>query len=276
MTTATTLPPRISVLMGIYNCADTLAEALESLLAQTYTRFKVIMCDDGSTDATAAVARSYVERYPAKFILVSNDRNRGLNYTLNHCLSLADTEFCARMDGDDICHPTRFAKQIAFLDEHPELALVSCPMNLYDDNGIWGHTSCIQFPTPEQVLKHSPCFTHAAVLIRTAVYKEVGGYTIDDRLLRVEDCHLWFKIYAAGYRGGNLQERLYSMRDDRNATARRNWKARRNAIYVMFCGYRLFKKPWYTYPGLFAASALEIAKFLLPTKAYEYFHRKRQ
>lgn len=71
--------PRISVIMGIYNCAPTLAEALDSLLAQTYQGFKVIMCDDGSKDNTFELAQTYVDRFPDKFILIRNDKNMGLN-----------------------------------------------------------------------------------------------------------------------------------------------------------------------------------------------------
>lgn len=73
--------PRISVIMGIYNCASTLPEALDSLLAQTYQGFKVIMCDDGSTDNTYEVASKYADKHN-NFILIKNDRNEGLNYTL--------------------------------------------------------------------------------------------------------------------------------------------------------------------------------------------------
>ena len=100
--------------MGIYNCAPTLAEALDSLYAQTYQDFKIILCDDGSTDNTYEVARHYADSHD-NIVLVRNERNMGLNYTLNHCLRYADTEYCARMDGDDISLPTRFEKEINFL-----------------------------------------------------------------------------------------------------------------------------------------------------------------
>ena len=71
--------------MGLYNCADTLPEALDSLLAQTYQNFKVIMCDDGSSDKTYQVALKYVEQYE-NFILIENKENKGLNLSLNKCL----------------------------------------------------------------------------------------------------------------------------------------------------------------------------------------------
>ncbi|MDE7496758.1 MAG: glycosyltransferase, partial [Muribaculaceae bacterium] len=127
--------PRISVIIGIYNCAPTLAEALDSLLAQTYQSFKVILCDDGSKDDTVKVASEYVANYPDKFILIRNERNMGLNFTLNHCLEYADTEYVARMDGDDISLPERFEKEITFLDSHPEIAIVSTPMIYFDEGG---------------------------------------------------------------------------------------------------------------------------------------------
>ena len=129
--------PRISVLMGIYNCAPTLAEALDSMLAQTYQNFKVILCDDGSKDNTVAVAQSYVSKYPDKFMLIRNERNMGLNYTLNQCHEYADTELVARMDGDDISLPERFEVEVNYLDTHPDCAVVSTPCTYFDEGGVF-------------------------------------------------------------------------------------------------------------------------------------------
>ena len=259
--------------MGIYNCASTLQEALDSLYAQTYQDFEIILCDDGSTDNTYELALEN-RKHHSNIVLLRNPHNMGLNQTLNNCLEVAQGEYIARMDGDDVCDPTRFEKQMAFLEEHLDLSLVSCPMYLFDKNGIWGRTQAISFPTTDDVINHSPCFAHAAIIMKADVYRIVGGYTVSDYLIRVEDCHLWFKVYAAGYKGGNLQEALYGMRDDRDATTRRNWKARRNSIYVMFCAYKMFHKPWYSYPTLLVKSAIEIAKFIMPKSMYEYFHRR--
>ena len=263
---------RISVLIGIYNCASTLVEALDSLYAQTYQDFKIILCEDGSTDDTYTVAKEYAGKHD-NIVLLRNEKNMGLNYTLNRCLEHADTEYCARMDGDDISLPTRFEKQVKFLDGNPEYAFVSCPMYMFDSNGRWGETKSKAFPSKEDVIKHIPSFTHAAVMIRRNVLMQVEGYTQSKYLLRVEDCHLWFKIYSLGYVGANLQEVLYGMRDDRAATKRRNWVARRNGIYVTWLGYKMFHMPWYTYPRLLLHACVEIAKYLMPQIIYEYFHR---
>ena len=100
--------PKISVIMGIYNCAETLDEAVNSILGQTETNWELIMCDDGSTDNTYVIAEKYVQQYPNKIVLIRNDKNRGLNYTLNRCLKKAKGKYIARMDGDDLSLSERF------------------------------------------------------------------------------------------------------------------------------------------------------------------------
>lgn len=128
---------RITILMAIYNCAPTLAEAIDSLYAQTYQNFKLVLCDDGSTDETYNVAKEYADRYSI-IILLKNEKNIKLAASLNRCLEFADTEYIARMDGDDISLPTRFEKEIEFLDNNPEYAVVSSPMIYFDESGDWG------------------------------------------------------------------------------------------------------------------------------------------
>ena len=123
--------------MGIYNCANTLPEAINAILAQTYTNWELILCDDGSKDDTIAVATEYVEKYPDKIVLLKNEKNMGLNFTLNKCLEHATGEYIARMDGDDTCNPLRFEKEVRYLDENPDMALVSCHMELYDETGAF-------------------------------------------------------------------------------------------------------------------------------------------
>lgn len=221
---------RISVLMAIYNCADTLSEAIDSLYAQTYDNFKLILCDDGSTDSTYEIAQSYASKHD-NIILLKNDKNRKLAYSLNHCLKYADTEYIARMDGDDISLPTRFEKQINFLDTHPEYAVVSTPMIYFDENGDWGEGTAIEKPGID-VFKTQAPHTHAPAMVRTKVMKEVNGYTDTKKTIRVEDYYLWYKIYKAGYRGYNLQEPLYKMRDDKEAMHRRTFQARYNGFII--------------------------------------------
>lgn len=270
------MKPKISVIMGIYNCAQTIEEALDSLLAQTYQDFDVIMCDDGSQDNTVLIAQKYVEMYPNKFVLLKNENNLGLNKTLNKCLKAAKGDYIARMDGDDISLPTRFEKEILALESHPEFALVSTAMIHFDESGDWKTSTVIEFPTKKDFIKHSPFFNHATVMIKKDVIVEVNGYSEDKRTLRFEDCHLWYKIYAHGYKGFNLKEPLYKMRDDINAYKRRTFKSRLNAIYVQYTGYKMNQMPLFAYLHIFKNLAKNIILALIPQKLYLYLHKNKK
>lgn len=223
---------RITVLMSVYNCADTLEEAIDSLYNQTYKGFKLVLCDDGSTDNTYEIAKQYSNKHD-NIILLKNEKNLKLAASLNRCLEYADTEYVARMDGDDISLPERFEKEINFLDQHHEYAVVSCPMIYFDETGDWGKGKIEEKPDINSFKKGAP-HTHAPCMIRTDVIKEVGGYKDTKRTIRVEDYYLWYKIYKAGYRGYNLQEPLYKMRDDRNAMSRRTFENRWNAFLIKY------------------------------------------
>lgn len=266
---------RVSIIMGIYNVEKTLDEAIQSILNQTYTGWKMIMCDDASKDDTWKVAKKYVDLYPGKFVLLKNECNKGLNYTLNRCLELVDTEYVARMDGDDISLPTRLEKEITFLDKNEEFALVSSSMGMFDEDGDWGNTSVILEPKKDDLLHSAAVFCHAACMVRANVFIKVKGYTVDKRLLRVEDRHLWFKIYANGYKGANIEEVLYKMRDDRKATNRRTFRNRINACYCQYIGFKLLKAPIYKYFNLLIYVILEIGKVVVPVQLYEFAHKMK-
>lgn len=259
---------RISVLMGIYNCADTLEEALDSLYAQTYKGFKVILCDDGSTDNTYQVAADYACKHD-NIILIKNDKNIKLAGTLNNCLKYADTEYVARMDGDDISLPERFEKEINFLDKHPEYALVSCPMIYFDEDGDWMTGKAKAKPQKEDFSKGS-LFCHAPMMMRTSVMNEIGGYTDEPWTLRIEDYYLWFKVYKAGYIGYNLKEPLYKMRDGRDAFSRRTPKVRWTAYKL---SVKVKKSLGLKHPYL--SGYKDVLKIFVPSYVIKYLRRRK-
>ena len=164
--------PKVSVIMGIYNVEDTLAEALDSIFAQTYQDFEVILCDDGSSDNTLQIANDYKSKYPDKVIILQNEKNMGLNYTLNKCLEKVRGMYVARMDGDDICDPHRFEKQVDFLDKNIDYAIVSTLMTLFDENGDFRTTKSVEYPEKKDFVTKTP-FCHAAVMIRADAYRKV-------------------------------------------------------------------------------------------------------
>lgn len=266
---------KISILMGIYNCAQTLREAIDSIIAQTYDNWEFIICDDGSKDESYAIALEYAAKYPKRFRIIQNEINLGLNATLNKCLRLADGDYIARMDGDDSSTPDRFEKEVAVLNAHSEYAIVSCHMTTFDEGGQWGVIKTLETPQIRDFPTTVPMFCHAPCMIRREAFLDVEGYTEDKRLLRVEDYHLWYKFYAKGYRGYNIQEPLYKMRDDRNALHRRTASARINGIYATFVGFKMVKLPAWMYIYAVKNAVVEVIKLILPDKLYDYLHKKR-
>lgn len=261
---------RVSIIMGIYNCAATLPAAIDSLLAQTYQEWKLIMCDDGSTDNTYEIAENYQSRYPEKIILIRNEKNKGLNYTLNHCLQYADTEFVARMDGDDLSLPTRLEKETRFLDENTQYAIVSTPMVYFDDNGDFRVGTDNGEPNAEKMVVSTP-FCHAPCMVRREAYEAVEGYAVRNDRLRVEDWDLWIRMYEKGYKGFVLSEPLYKMRDDRNAYARRKFKYRINEMRVGASAVKKLKLSKWNY----LRTIRPIIVGLLPAPIYRYLHQKK-
>lgn len=261
---------KISVIMGIYNCEETLDEAVECILNQTYTNWELILCDDGSSDNTYILAKEYVEAYPNKIKLLRNDRNCGLNYTLNRCLQEVTGEYIARMDADDRCRPERFAIEVETLNKESEIAIVSTDMEFFDDTGIWGRISHPEYPQCKDFLAGSP-FCHAPCMVRKEAFDVVKGYSDAPRLLRVEDYHLWMKMYKVGFRGKNIPIALYQMRDDRNAYNRRKFRYRINEAYVRILVVKELKLPAFG----FICALRPVLVGLLPAKVYDFLHKKK-
>ena len=236
--------PKISVLMGAYNCSKTIAESLKSIQAQTFADWEIIICDDGSTDNSVEVIQEFCKEDP-RIKLILNDKNYGLSYTLNHCLKYATGEYCARMDGDDLCDSLRFERQISFLEENLEYGFVSTTMKRFDEKGVY-QTPPIQppyEPTAKDFVKGSP-FCHGPVMIRREAYLAVEGYRVRKETLGVEDYDLWFRLYAKGIKGCMLREPLYSMFDGRAAARRRTFRRRLNEAWVRKEGYKAIKAPF--------------------------------
>ena len=215
-------PGKISVLMGIYNCADTLPQSIESILDQTYGNFELILCDDGSKDDTLDIARSYAKKDPRIKVLV-NEENIKLGRTLNRCLEAADGEYCARMDGDDYSVCDRFEKQVAFLEAHPDIDCVGTFMRIVDGSDKVKIRKAELNPKIEHLMKANPC-CHATIMMRTEVMKSIGGYDVRPETERIEDVDMFWRFYLAGHKAANIPEALYFVREDPFTYKRRKKK----------------------------------------------------
>lgn len=231
----------ISVIMGIYNCAETLPRAIDSILAQTYEHWELIMCDDGSVDDTLKVAKEYESHYPEKIKVIKNEKNLRLAATLNHCLKYTTGEYVARMDGDDTSTPDRFEKEVNFLKQHNNFDLVGSFV-AREYNGKTYIIKPIIHPDKFS-MRYSTPFLHASILTYKYVYDKINGYTDLERTRRCEDWDLWFKFYAAGFNGDNIEEPLYTIYESPSHIARRKGSDRWQSFKTTIIGYKTLGYP---------------------------------
>lgn len=262
--------PLVSVIMGIYNCQNTLRESIDSIINQTYTNWQLIMCDDNSNDRTYEIARSYANKFKDKIILIKNKENIGLAGSLNNCLEHVKGYYVARQDGDDISVKDRFEKQVDFLQKNSQYDLVGTSMISFNEKGINGVRGLLNDEPDKGKIAVLPPFCHATIMVKFTVYKELNGYKVTKYTKRCEDIDLWFRFFHKGYRGFNMQEALYMVRDDDNSYKRRNLKSYLYATKVCFDGYRLLKLPLKKY--IYLSKPLIAA--IIPISLKKYYHSR--
>jgi glycosyltransferase involved in cell wall biosynthesis len=204
--------PKISVAMPVYNCERYVAQAVESILAQTFADFEFLIVDDGSTDTSRTILETYAAR-DARIQLVSRP-NTGLLVALNEMLSRARGEYVARMDADDVALPQRFEQQVRYLDEHPECVLVGSRVIIIDPDGdpltVMGSALTHEEIDHGFMTAQGQLVYHPSVVFRRQVVLELGGYRPEFDL--VEDADLFLRLAEIG-RIVNLVEPLLKYRE---------------------------------------------------------------
>ncbi|GIK40756.1 MAG: hypothetical protein BroJett011_45890 [Chloroflexota bacterium] len=201
--------PKVSVLMSIYNGEKHLAEAVESILHQTFANFEFIIIDDGSTDATTTILDNYTD---SRLVRLKNETNLGLTQSLNRGLAVARGEYVARMDADDISLPERFARQVSFLDTYPQVALVGTAFAGIDEYNqiLWQWQQPLSDMEIKWRLLIDNAFGHSTTMFRRLAAAEVGNYPAE-RIV-CQDYALWSAM-AQRFSLANLVEILVHRRD---------------------------------------------------------------
>lgn len=261
--------PLVSIIMGVYNEQKTIEYCIESILSQTYSNWEFIICDDCSTDGTFSILKKYVET-DARFKILHNEKNSRLAASLNHCLSVAEGKYVARMDADDASLPERLAKQVEYLETHPDVDVVGCARIIFDENGEHGIRSGKEVPAKEDLLTDSP-FAHPTIMMKKSVYDALGGYTVSEQTMRAEDLDLWFRFFAAGYVGYNMPDVLYRYRESEADMKKRSLKAAIGIAKVFWQGYKRLD-----YPYLKRIWAIKpVVAALLPRKLMHRHHMSK-
>ncbi|MBC8445695.1 MAG: glycosyltransferase [Chloroflexi bacterium] len=249
--------PLVSVIMAVYNGQKYLEEAVESILGQTWSNFEFIAVDDGSTDSTPDILRSYGDR-----AYVHTQSNQGLSRALNTGLALARGKYIARMDADDMAEPQRLEEQVAYLDVHPEVGLLGTAYREIDAQGNILRT--VTMPVSDAELRSTLArfnpFMHGSVMFRHTLIDGFGGY--DDGALyqhNSEDYEFWIRL-ASHTQLANLPTPLMRRRVHTDSLVAANEDRRLRAEVVLRTrAIRTFGlPPWYWWYVLQPAVALRL------------------
>ena len=197
--------PKISVVMSVYNGEKHLRESIESILNQTFTDFEFIIVNDGSTDNSLEIIKSYDDE---RIKIINNEENIGLTKSLNKAIKQARGVYIARQDADDISLSNRLELQFKFLEKHPEVALLGTGIYVIDENGDEIEKR-IMHPNPKRSLLKGNRFIHGSVMFRKSVIDELGAY--NETLRYSQDYELWLRL-SKEYDVRNLTVPLYKLR----------------------------------------------------------------
>jgi glycosyltransferase involved in cell wall biosynthesis len=197
--------PEISIVLPAYNCESFLKEAIESLLNQAFKDFELIIINDGSTDKTEDVIKSFTD---PRIIYLKNENNSGLVYTLNKGIDAAKGKYIARMDGDDISLPTRLVRQKAILDENPGIAVTASTIAFINEKnepaGDWQLDKKTTHPGEiKRRLPYENCIAHPSVMVRSQILKKLKYKPYQKN---IEDYDLWLRMMSRGYSITKVEE----------------------------------------------------------------------
>lgn len=216
--------PKVTVLMPAYNAGKYIGEAITSVLEQSFTDFELLIINDGSTDETVNIVRSFND---PRIILINQD-NKGIASALNVGLNYARSPYIARFDADDVCYPNRLRAQYDFITAYPEYSVIGSAADYVDAEGhfIFTHHPAGHLNEEIQQLKFSVCpFIHSSVFYKKEVIVNNGGY--NEHAYTYEDHFLWVNILK-NEKACNLSQALIKVRlNPESITIDEKWHSRR-------------------------------------------------
>lgn len=183
----------VSVVMSVYNCEEYIEETLDSILSQSMQDWECILIDDASTDHTWSIIQQYSD---ARIIATQNEKNMGLTHNLNVGINRAKGKYIIRIDGDDIAYSSRFQKQVAFMENHPEVVLSGCAMKSFGK-----FHNILKNDEMDEILRiklmFNPVVFHPTFIIRKAVL-DAQGIQYNESFLYAQDYSLLYQVIQYG------------------------------------------------------------------------------
>ena len=198
--------PLISVVVPIHNGAQWLDQTLASLFAQTYPEFEIILVDDASKDSLRHVLESF---HDSRLRVVHLPQNLGVSAARNRGIELARGDFIAFCDADDLCQPQRLERQLAFLQQHPDIGLCGSAFTCFDTQ----ERETVVNPASDEEIRKTlmlrSCFGLSTIMARAEIFKSTR---FDESLAVAEDYDLWTRLATSGVRLANLPQSLLRYR----------------------------------------------------------------
>lgn len=258
----------VTVLMSVYNDEAYLAEAIESILNQTYKDFEFLIFDDASTDNSFRILEYYAKK-DRRIKLITNKINRGLGYNLNRGVEIAESPWIARMDADDLANPNRLQLQLNYVQAHPDTSIVGgCAVDIDRRGNI---VSQRKVPTQHKQIKEliwTNPFIHGTVLFKRDAILAVGSYS--PSLAKRQDYELWFRCAQAGLKFANLPQPLIRYRFTDNTLQRNNWKVALIHLRIGWLGCWKVKASPIAYLGVTKQLAIVLLPPPLRVMAYNW------
>lgn len=217
--------PLVTIVMSVYNSEKYLAEAIESILNQTYTSFEFIIVNDGSTDNSFDIIEEFMKR-DGRIVLI-NRENMGLPYSLNEGIFWAKGKYIARMDADDISLPTRLEDQVRFMEEN-NLDICGTNIQLFNENNTY---KILDYPkndiSVKFILMFMSSFAHPSVIMKKNIFQKVKY----QNFVTSQDYRLWCDIAINDYKMGNINKVLLKYRYHSNQISKKNNSLQREKTF---------------------------------------------
>ncbi len=235
--------PKVSIVLPVYNAAEFLVAAIDSIRQQNFEDYECIAIDDGSTDESGKLLDE-VSNQDSRWKII-HQQNSGLVSALNAGISHARGEYIARMDADDISLPERLKQQFQFLENHPDVGLLGCSYGVIDKPGhVVGSEPVLLYDRELRLsLLHTHTFAHGSVMIRTSVLRQVSQPPYQATVGYVEDIDLWTRI-ARVSKLASVPNILYLWRKNPESISHTKYKTQRSQAQAV---YRQYKGtiPWH-------------------------------
>ena len=259
--------PLVSVIMAEYNTnIEFLKDSIKSIINQTYLNLELILIDDCG-DNSKLLNKIVSNLNDDRIKIYKNKSNKGLVYSLNKAIDIANGDYIARMDTDDYSYPKRIEKEMRFLIEHPEFDLVGSKCDLYDGYKIWGESKDYGEVTRQKLLSGCP-IVHPSVIYKKSSMIEIGGYK---DYKRCEDYATWLTFYLNKKRMFVINEKLIRYHLSIDDYKKRTLKNRKKFFEVLKNEYRDLNP---TNVDLMRITLKTILAGLVPWKIMYAYHKR--